>query len=242
MSKHAVRSIFISDVHLGLRQSKAKELLEFLKRYKYDNLFILGDFFDGYKLKRKFYWCDDYSYLLRYIIGKVKDDKKIVYVSGNHDDFLRYFDISDLGHIAVVDEYIYEPNGEKILLIHGDKFDMAIRGMRFLYLLGSKGYDLLIWLQGWWEKFCWLFNIPRRSLSKYIRTKVKAAVNFVASFEDVMVKYAKDKGCSVVIGGHIHTPNIIKKDGITYYNCGDWIEHNSAVIENLDGSFEIVYY
>jgi UDP-2,3-diacylglucosamine pyrophosphatase LpxH len=119
---------------------------------------------------------------------------------------------------------------------------MAIRGMRWLYMLGSKGYDFLVWFQGWWEKFCWLFRIPRRSLSKYIRTKVKAAVNFVASFEEVMVRYAKDKECTTVIGGHIHTPNIITKDGVTYYNCGDWVEHNSAVIEHLDGTLEIVYY
>lgn len=239
MTKIPVKSIFISDVHLGLRQSNAKELLEFLKRYKWDNLFILGDFFDGYKLKRKFYWNQDHSYLLRYIIGKVKDGNHVTYVSGNHDDFLRQFDVSDLGHILVCDEFIYCGH---VLLIHGDKFDMAIRGMRFLYWMGSIGYEFLLWFQKWWERFCWLLRLPRRSISKYVRTKVKAAVKFVANFEDVLAKYAQEKECDIIISGHIHTPSDKNINNIRYLNCGDWIEHNSAVVEHINGDFEIVYY
>lgn len=242
MTKQNIKSVFISDVHLGLKQCKAKELLKFLKKYKYENLFILGDFFDGYKLKRKFYWCDDYLYLIKYIIGKIKDGKNIVYISGNHDDFLRKIEISDLSHIKVYEEYIYQSNGHKILLIHGDKFDMAIRGMTFLYWFGSYGYDFLLWFQSFWEKICWLFRLPRTSISKYIKKKVKYAINFVTSFEEIMIKYANDSKCDIVIGGHIHFPHKRTIDHIEYYNCGDWVEHNSAVIEDLDGNFEIVYY
>jgi UDP-2,3-diacylglucosamine pyrophosphatase LpxH len=242
MTKIPVRSIFISDVHLGLKQSNAEELLEFLKRYKWNNLFILGDFFDGYKLKRKFYWDKHYSYLLRYIIGKIKDGKRVVYVSGNHDDFLRQFDITDLGHIEVVDEYIHETEHDKVLLIHGDKFDMAIHGMKWLYWLGSIGYDFLLWFNGFWEKACWLFRLPRRSLSKYIKHKVKATVSFITSFETVITKYAHDKNCDVVISGHIHTPSDKEIDGVQYLNCGDWVESNSAVVEYTNGEFEVVYY
>lgn len=251
MSK--LRSVFISDVHLGGRFAKTGLLLEFLKDIREknpENLYLVGDFIDGWKLKRNWYWDNNCTLVIRKILSFVKHGTKVYYVAGNHDDFLRTF-ISDfhidLGNIYIADEFIHiAPDGSKNLVIHGDRFDTAIRFLmkyaKWVCTLGDIGYGLLIRLNSivnWFRSLC---GFPYWSLSKAVKKSVKSAGNFVGGFETLLADYAKDRECNGVICGHIHTPALKPLNGVNYYNCGDWVESCSAILEYHDGNYELYHH
>jgi UDP-2,3-diacylglucosamine pyrophosphatase LpxH len=251
MSK--LRSVFISDVHLGGRFANTGLLLEFLKEIrekKPENLYLVGDFIDGWKLKRNWYWDNNATLVIRKILSFVKHGTKVYYVAGNHDEFLRTF-ISDfhldLGNIYIADEFIHiAPDGSKNLVIHGDRFDTAIRFMmkyaKWLCTLGDIGYGLLIRLNSAVNWFRRQFGFPYWSLSKAVKSSVKTAGNFVGGFETLLADYAKERECAGVICGHIHTPALKSLNGINYYNCGDWVESCSAIMEYHDGKYELYHH
>ena len=236
-------NIFISDVHMGSRFSKTKELLEFLKWAKTQNpkkLYIVGDFIDGWKLKRNWHWTEDCNLVIRKILSMVKNGTEVYYLAGNHDDFLRLFinDFSDnFDNIKILDEVVHvTSSGEKLLVIHGDKFDLTLRvAMRYtkwLCILGDIGYEFLIRLNSIVNHFRKFLGLDYWSLSQYVKSKVKSAGNYIGGFEELMIQYVKDHGYDGVICGHIHHANIRDIDGIRYYNCGDWVESKTALIED----------
>ncbi len=239
-----IRSLFISDVHLGCKYCKAKELFEFIKVYEEDlqHLYIIGDFIDGWKLKRRWYWEDSYNFLIRKIIGLVKKQKtKIHYIAGNHDEFLRDILFHDYGHIFVCDEAIHETvDKKKFLIIHGDQFDVIVKNARFLSIIGDIGYEFMIFLNDLTNKIRKVMKWEPWSFSKTIKHEVKKNVNYVSSFEHHICNYTKKKSCDGVICGHIHTPDLKELEGITYCNTGDWVETCSAIIEHLDGKLELI--
>ena len=236
-----IRSLFISDVHLGCRFSRAEELFEFLGRIEPYRLYLVGDMIDGWKLKRSFYWTDTSSFVVRRILGMLKRGTRIVYVTGNHDEFLRTFSPQTFGHMELVDMCVHETaDGRRLLVIHGDFFDHLTKHAAWVYHLGDRAYTLALHLNKW-------MNIARRSLgypywsfSSLLKSKVKRAVNFINDFEHFVARYTKRKGCTGVICGHIHVPAIRRIDGIDYFNCGDWMEHCTALVEHLDGRIELV--
>ena len=236
-----VRSLFISDVHLGCRFARAEELFAFLGRVQPDRLYLVGDIIDGWKLKRSFHWTDTSSFILRRILGMLKRGTRIVYITGNHDEFLRTFAPQAFGHMELVDMCVHVTvDGRRLLVIHGDFFDHLTKHAAWIYHLGDRAYTLALHLNKW-------MNIARRSLgypywsfSSLLKSKVKRAVNFINDFEHFVARYTRKKGCCGVICGHIHVPAIRRIDGIDYVNCGDWVEHCTAVVEHLDGRMELV--
>ncbi len=236
-----VRSLFISDVHLGCRFARAEELFAFLGRVQPDRLYLVGDIIDGWKLKRSFHWTDTSSFILRRILGMLKRGTRIVYITGNHDEFLRTFAPQAFGHMELVDMCVHVTvDGRRLLVIHGDFFDHLTKHAAWIYHLGDRAYTLALHLNKW-------MNIARRSLgypywsfSSLLKSKVKRAVNFINDFEQFVARYTRKKGCCGVICGHIHVPAIRRIDGIDYVNCGDWVEHCTAVVEHLDGRMELV--
>lgn len=238
--KEIVKSLFISDVHLGSNYSQSDKLLSFLKDIQPENLYLVGDIIDGWKMRKNIYWDDSYSFIIRRIIGMMKNDTKVVYVTGNHDEFLRGFSPSNFGHFSLVDEIVHEAiDGRSILVIHGDIFDGVINKAKFLYFLGDKAYSLMMWFNHKLNYIRIKLKMPYWSLSAMLKRNVKKAVAFISNFEHFIVEYTKNKGCSAVICGHIHTPEIKQMDNFVYYNCGDWMESCTALIEHLDGSFEL---
>ena len=236
-----IRSLFISDVHLGTSESKAAEANHFLRHVHCEKLILNGDIIDGWKLKRSFYWTDTSSFVVRRILGMLKRGTRIVYVTGNHDEFLRTFSPQTFGHMELVDMCVHETaDGRRLLVIHGDFFDHLTKHAAWVYHLGDRAYTLALHLNKW-------MNIARRSLgypywsfSSLLKSKVKRAVNFINDFEHFVARYTKRKGCTGVICGHIHVPVIRRIDGIDYFNCGDWMEHCTALVEHLDGRIELV--
>jgi UDP-2,3-diacylglucosamine pyrophosphatase LpxH len=224
-----VDALFISDVHLGSKGSNAELLLEMLKQYEPKELIIVGDFIDGWLLKKRHYWTQDFSNVIRKILSYTKKGTKVTYITGNHDDFLRsYIPIYFGDNINVVNEMVWED----YFITHGDLYDGIVQ-MKWLGRLGSFGYELAISLDMLMKKFGY-----KKSLSKFLKKKVKDAVKFITNFEEQLVYQSKKRNCKGVVCGHIHTPENKYIDGIHYLNCGDWIENNSYIIYNK-GKWEL---
>jgi len=217
-----IEALFISDVHLGSKGSNADQVLEVLKKYQPDYLFLVGDIIDGWLLKRKFRWPQSHTNVLRKILSYSKNGTRVIYLPGNHDEFLREYTDLSFGNIEIVNEMVFRDT----FITHGDLYDGVVK-LKWLGVLGSIGYDLAISidrrLKSWGYK---------RSLSKFLKDKVKEAVKFITSFEDELCRQAIKHNCKNVICGHIHHPEDKVIGSIRYLNSGDWIENNSYIIYN----------
>jgi UDP-2,3-diacylglucosamine pyrophosphatase LpxH len=241
-----IKTLFISDVHLGTRKSQANKLLDVLKEYEFDNLIIIGDFIDLTALKKKFYWNEDHSTVIQKILRLSRKGVNVVYLLGNHDHFLRglikeeQFDIN-LGNILICDEYKYETTkGEKIFICHGDQFDGFIRLHPFLYVLGDFAYELSFKINKIYNKLRRVLGLDYWSLSKYLKSKVKDAIAFVNDFKYLSIQKLKETNCDSIMIGHIHTPAIEKIDDKNYYNTGDFCESCSFLYEDLQGDIKLI--
>lgn len=237
------KSIFISDIHLGTRFSKAKKLLNFLKNNESENLILVGDIIDGWAIKRKFIWPQTHSDVIQKVLKKARKGTNVHFITGNHDDFLRPFVPLILGNSLNITndlEYI-ALNGKKYYITHGDFFDSITMTKKWLAVLGDYCYDVLLYLNA-------ILNFLRKklgikkywSLSKYVKDNVKSSVSFITDFEKVLSNHAKVKGYDGIICGHIHKAEIRKIQNIEYLNCGDWVESCTAIVETFEGEFKII--
>ena len=236
-----VRALFISDVHLGCPFSQSQELHDFLGRYEPDRLYLVGDIIDGWKLKRTFVWDDTASFVVRRVLGMLKHGTRVFYVTGNHDEFLRQFAPHTFGHMELADHFVHVTvDGRRLLVIHGDCFDHLTKHAAWVYHLGDRAYTVALHLNKWMNVARRRLGYPAWSLSSALKTRVKSAVNFINDFESFVVRYTRQQGCAGVVCGHIHVPAIRRLDGIDYHNCGDWVEHCTALVEHLDGRIALV--
>lgn len=228
-----VEALFISDVHLGSKGSNANALLDTLRKYQPKQLFIVGDFIDGWLLKKRHHWPQSHTNVIRKILSYSKNGTEITYITGNHDEFLRSYIPLEFGNIKVTNEARFKG----WWIIHGDEFDGVVKMSRILAIGGSIGYEFVIWFDRKLNKIRRKLQLRPKSLSKWLKDSVKNAITFITSFEDQLQYQAEKRNCEGVICGHIHTP-IIKNN---YINCGDWIENNSYIIYN-NNKFQLKYY
>jgi UDP-2,3-diacylglucosamine pyrophosphatase LpxH len=238
------RSIFVSDVHLGTKDCQADKLNNFLKHNTCDTLYLVGDIIDAWRIQQnKWRWKQSHTNVVRRILGHAKRGTRVIYVAGNHDEFLRpmipYGFSFGLIEIHNQVEHI-GANGKHYLVTHGDLFDGITRLAPWLSFLGDKAYDFVLYLN---SKFNWIrhkFGFGYWSLSQYLKYRVKKAVDFMFKFEENLANYCKKRGFDGVICGHIHHAEIKEINGVTYMNDGDWVESCTALVEHWDGRWEIV--
>lgn len=250
------KSVFISDCHLFSKSADPQKLFDFLKNNEFDTLVIVGDFIDLWQLKprklrpcpesierRKFWMSNSKHYddlhikTIRRILKKAQKGCKVLYVPGNHDDYFRTFNGFSLFGIEVVDDFIHTTvSGNRYFVTHGDKFDLIVKHHRVLALFGSILYDHLVCVNRLLNKF----KRKKWSFSRFIKNKFKQAANFINNFEEELIDVAHKKKVDGVICGHIHYPIIKEVNGLKYCNCGDWVEHMSAIVEDLDGNLRLV--
>ena len=236
-----VRTLFISDIHLGSKASKADFLLDFLRVHDADTIFLVGDIVDGWRLKRSWYWPQNCNDVVQKLLRKGRKGARIVYVPGNHDDFLRDFPGVHFGGIEVAQNFIHEAaDGKRYLILHGDEFDVVVRNARFIAHLGDWAYDAAIALNVWIARLRRALGLPYWSFSAWAKLQVKRAVNFIGEFQRVVADEARRHEVDGVICGHIHHAVIEDVDGITYINTGDWVESCTAVVEHFDGTMELI--
>jgi UDP-2,3-diacylglucosamine pyrophosphatase LpxH len=237
------RSIFISDIHLGSRNSQAGSLLEFMKEYESENLFLVGDIIDGWALRRRWSWPQAHSDVIQKLLRKARKGTNIVYVLGNHDEFVRSFLPLSLGdNIEVVNEYLYTSLQQKQYLVtHGDFFDSITMTKKWLAKFGDVSYEMLLRLNRPLNRARRLVGYKRHwSLSNFAKQNVKKAVMFIDDYENILVTEAARRDFDGVICGHIHHAEKKQIEGIEYLNCGDWVESCTAVAETHDGEWEII--
>lgn len=230
------KALYISDVHLGLSSLRLDELTKFIKDNKFENIFLVGDIIDHWKLKRRWHWNESYNKFVRRII-KESEKTNVVYITGNHDDFLRELTGQSIGKIKIVDEYIFE---NTTLIVHGDLFDTVIQTSPWLAKLGAVGYELLLKMNRGYD-FIRRVIFRRKthwSLSKAIKAKVKNAATFIGNFEECLTNHAKSLHCDTVVCGHIHTPKVDLINNVLYVNCGDFVESRSVVVQTYETGAE----
>ena len=231
-----VRTAWISDVHLGTRGANAGALLDFLREYEFETLYIVGDLIDIWQLRRGIYWPQQHNDVIQKILRKSRKGTRIVYIPGNHDDLLAKF-YGAYGHITVQKHAIHRlADGRRILVIHGHELDTVVQNVKWLAFAGDVGYQFLLSLNPFINFVRRRFGLGYWSLSAYAKKRVKDAVSFIARFEEEIVRYAKKFSVDAVLCGHIHSATIRQFDAVTYYNCGDWVESCSALIEREDGA------
>jgi UDP-2,3-diacylglucosamine pyrophosphatase LpxH len=238
-----LRSVILSDIHLGTPDSKAAEATHLLKQVRCDRLILNGDIIDGWRLARGARWTREHTKFIRRVLTLVqKKDTEVVYLRGNHDDFLARLLPLALDRLRLAEDLILENPRGRYLVLHGDVFDGVVKNMVFLAHLGDAGYALLLRLNrayNWWRQFR---GREQFSLSKAIKARVKQAVSFVGKFEEQVAALARQRGCAGVICGHIHTPADKMIGGVHYLNSGDWVESLTAIFEHHDGRFEVVAF
>ena len=237
------KSIFISDIHLGTKGCQAEVLDDFLRNNDSEKLYLVGDIIDGWKLQKRIYWPQEHSNVIRKIIGKARKGTKVYYIPGNHDEVLRKWMDMDLrfGKIKIVPNYVHKgADGKKYYVVHGDTFDGITRLAPWVAWLGDSAYTITQNMNRLYNQLRKKLGMDYWSFSKFLKYNVKKAVDFVFKFEENITGYCDKKGYAGVICGHIHTPIIKDINNIKYMNCGDWVENTTALVEHLDGRFEIV--
>lgn len=235
------RAIWISDIHLGTRGCQAELLLDFLKHHECDDLYLVGDILDGWRLRRSPYWNASQSKVLQYLLKWSRKRGGVTLIPGNHDEALRDYAGFDFAGVTVAEEVVHTTaDGRRLWVLHGDEFDGIVHGHRWLAHLGDRAYQLALWMNGIYNGWRRLRGKSYWSLSAYLKHRVKNAVEFICRFEEQLASQAKKRGFDGVVCGHIHHAEIREIDGVLYCNDGDWVESCTALVEHFDGRLEIL--
>jgi UDP-2,3-diacylglucosamine pyrophosphatase LpxH len=237
------RTVWISDVHLGTPGCKAEHLVDFLKHTECENLYLVGDIVDGWKLRSAWFWPQEHTNVVRKILTKAKRGTRVYYVTGNHDEFLRKFVGFGLaiGNIRIVNEHIHTTaDGRRLLVTHGDAFDVITRYHRWIALAGDLAYELTMQANHRFNQLRRVLGMRYWSLSAFAKKSVKNAVNIVSEFEQSVAHECRRRGLDGVVCGHIHHAEIRAIGGVQYHNSGDWVESCTALAEDFNGRIRVI--
>ena len=235
------RSIFISDIHLGFRGCQAQFVLDFLQSTHCKQLYLVGDIIDLWAMKNGVYWPESHNQVVREIFGKARAGTEVIYIPGNHDGLFRDHLSARFGDVVVRDEVVHTTaDGRRFLVLHGDKFDGVVQHSLWLAKLGSRAYDNLLALNGLISRVRSLAGLRYWSLAGYLKRKVKNAVSYIGNFEKAVASEADHRKLDGMICGHIHHAEMRDISGVTYCNCGDWVESCTALVEHHDGRLELL--
>jgi UDP-2,3-diacylglucosamine pyrophosphatase LpxH len=236
-----LRSVFISDIHLGFKGCSAHYLLDFLRRVECEQLYLVGDIIDLWALERNFFWPQAHNDVIRTLLGKAKHGTRVIYIPGNHDRVFRDYDGWVLGNVEVRREAIHETaDRRRFLVLHGDEFDSVIRASPLLESLGNRAYATVLRLNRYVNAVRQRFGYPYWSLAAFLKHRVKNAVKYVANFERAVACEARERGVDGIICGHIHRAEILDIGGVTYCNDGDWVESCTTLIEDFQGRLSLL--
>lgn len=235
------RTGWISDVHLGTRGSQAAALLDFLKDTEFETLYLVGDLIDIWALRRAIFWPQEHNDVIQKILRKGRKGTEIIYIVGNHDEFLAGF-LGSYASVTLQKNAIHITSaGSRLLVMHGHELDTVVQNFGWLAHAGDLGYTMLLRCNGLVNFFRHLIGLGHWSLSAYVKAEVKNVVSFIGQFEESVVRYAKDYDVDGVLCGHIHTASVRQIGGIDYYNTGDWVESCTAMVEHFDGRMELIH-
>lgn len=237
----SVRTVWISDLHLGTPGCQAEALLAFLRDVECETLYLVGDIIDGWQLRRSWYWPQAHNDVVQKILRKARKGTRVVFVPGNHDEFARRYVEHNFGGVDVVEDCLHlTADGRRLWITHGDLFDGVIQCAKWLAYAGDVAYEFTLKVNRWFNRARARLGLPYWSLSKYLKLKVKRAVSYVNDFEVAVAREARRRGADGVVCGHIHHAEMRMVDGVLYCNDGDWVESLTALVEHADGRLEIL--
>ena len=237
------RTLWISDVHLGLPDCQAHALLHFLRHTDSETLYLVGDIIDGWQLRRSWHWPQTHNDVVQKLLRKARKGTRVIFVPGNHDEFARRYAGHAFGGIEVVEDCIHHTaDGRRLWITHGDLFDGVIQCARWLAYVGDSLYEFTLRLNRHLNSLRARLGLPYWSLSQYLKLKVKRAVSYVSDFEHAVAREARRRGADGVVCGHIHHAELRDMDGLLYANDGDWVESLTALAEHPDGRLEILHW
>lgn len=241
--KNYYKTIVLSDIHLGTKGSKSKEVVRFLKQSKCDNLILNGDIIDGWQLKKSGLWKKKHTRFFKRVLKMIEEDRtRVTYLRGNHDDFLDQILPMEVGGLSIQRDMVYESFGKRFYIVHGDIFDSITTNLKWVAKLGDIGYTFLLWVNRQYNYRRMKKGLPYYSLSQKVKEKVKSAVSYIDDFEKQLSEIGKIQKCDGIICGHIHQPAIKQFGEMTYMNSGDWVESMSALVEDHNGDWSLVFY
>jgi UDP-2,3-diacylglucosamine pyrophosphatase LpxH len=237
-----VRTVFLSDIHLGTRACQAERLLDFLREHPAEELYLLGDIVDFWAMKRGVHWNAAQNTVVQKVLRRARHGERVVFVPGNHDEALRDYVETAFGDIRVMEEAVHTlRDGRRFLLMHGDAFDQVTRHHRWIAVLGDVSYNWLVRANRWLSWLRRRFGLAGYwSLAGYAKRRVKRALGFIFDFEESAVRHAASRGFDGIVCGHIHCAAIKQVGGLAYINCGDWVDSCTAIVEHLDGRLELI--
>ncbi|MCZ2497640.1 UDP-2,3-diacylglucosamine diphosphatase [Xylophilus sp. Kf1] len=236
-----VRTVWISDLHLGTPGCQAAALLDFLRDVECETLYLVGDIIDGWQLRRNWYWPQSHNDVIQKLLRKARKGTRVVFVPGNHDEFARHYVAHNFGGVDVVEDCIHvTADGRRLWVTHGDLFDGVIQCAKWLAYLGDSAYEFTLKVNRHFNRLRARMGLSYWSLSGYLKLKVKRAVSYVGDFEAAVAREARKRGVHGVVCGHIHHAEMRDIDGILYCNDGDWVESLTALVEHPDGRLEIL--
>jgi UDP-2,3-diacylglucosamine pyrophosphatase LpxH len=237
------RAIFISDTHLGTRGCKAEYLLDFLRHHESDRLYLVGDVIDGWAMRKGLFWPQSHNDVVQKVLRKARKGTQVVFVPGNHDEFGRQFVGLDFGGVAIREDAVHTlVDGRRLWVVHGDFADGVIKHAKWLAHVGDTMYEFTLWLNRHLNRWRVRLGFGYWSLSQYLKHRVKNAVGFIFSFEEVLAREARRRGYDGVVCGHIHRAEIRQVSGILYCNDGDWVESLTAIAETHQGELQILHW
>jgi UDP-2,3-diacylglucosamine pyrophosphatase LpxH len=235
------RALFLSDVHLATRSCRAEALLDFLQHNDAETIYLVGDIVDFWRIKRGAVWPQSHSDVLQALLCKMRGGTRLVFVPGNHDEGLRDYCGTRFNGIEIVRDIVHATaDGRRLLVTHGDQFDVVVRYAKWLALLGDRGHVIARAINSPLQWTRSRFGLGLWSLSAFLKLKVKTAVNFIGEFEDALVAEARARGLDGVVCGHIHHAAHRDVGGIQYLNCGDWVESYTAIAEDAAGTLHVI--
>lgn len=250
-AKLRYRTVFVSDLHLGSGGCRAAELASFLKRLDCDRLYLIGDVIDMWRLRQRWYWPSKHNRVIDRLLKLARKGTRVVYIPGNHDEHVRRYAGLHFGGVEIALHAEHRTaDGRRLFITHGDQFDLVVKHARLLSMLGGWAYDVLVVMN---SRVNWVrerLGLRYWSLARFLKMKVKGAVNYIAKFEEALIAEAQRKGFDGVVCGHIHKAEIRRAGetlgdgepvaGIDYFNCGDWVESCTALVEHADGTMELI--
>ena len=237
------RAVFISDLHLGTPGCQAEALIDFLKAYPSDYLYLVGDIVDGWQLRRKWHWPQAHNDVVQKLLRRARKGCRVIYVPGNHDEFARGFVGHRFGGVEVHEDTHHTLlDGRRLWVTHGDYFDGVVQCAKWLAHLGDHLYEFSLRLNRHLNHLRARLGLPYWSLSAYLKRRVKKALAYVDDFESAVATEARRRGFQGVVCGHIHHAEMRQVNGILYCNDGDWVESRTALVEHQDGRLALVQW
>lgn len=234
-----LRSLFLSDLHLGASGARPDKVLDFLRGHQAETIYLVGDIFDIWNNRPT--WTPTHTQVVKLLLDRARKGTRIIYLPGNHDPVEHRSDSEWAGLIEITGRLLHKTaDGRRYLVLHGDCCDARAMQWHFMTRIGS-------WLDWGLRTAEARLRGFRRELDPDVRGPIEAMIDLFNAalrhgnrFEARLIAAARASGADGVICGHFHKAALHSDHGLVYANCGDWLDSFTAIAEDHDGRLHLM--